>query len=82
MFGKKLVTVMVSDMAWMALPAFSQSGMEMPGHEVAVQAFGSFVKSTTQNGIASKATNSGGALCGYRYFFSQHHGVEANYGYA
>jgi len=65
----------------MALPAFSQS--ENPGkNEVSAQAFGSFVKSTTNNGVENKATNSGGILGTYRYFFNDHNGVEANYGYS
>src|SRR5262245_50416140 len=81
MFQKRLVITLAAGMASIALPAFSQS--ENPaGHEVAVQAFGSFVTSTTQNGIENKATHSGGVLGSYRYFFSTHHGVEANYGYA
>jgi opacity protein-like surface antigen len=63
-----------------ALPAFSQS--ESPqGNEISFQAFGSFVTGTTQNGIENKATHSGGVLGTYRHFFSEHHGVEANYGY-
>ncbi len=46
-----------------------------------VQALGSFVKSTTDNGIEQNATNSGGVLASYRFFFNNHHGVEVNYGY-
>lgn len=81
MFGKKLVVTMVAGIASMALPAFSQS--EDPGkNEVSVQAFGSFVKSTTSNGIENKATNSAGVLGSYRRFFDIHNGVEVNYGYA
>jgi opacity protein-like surface antigen len=37
---------------------------------------------TTQNGVENNASNSGGVLGSYRYFFSEHHGIEANYGYA
>jgi outer membrane immunogenic protein len=81
MFGKKLVVTMVAGIASIALPAFSQS--ENPqNNEVTVQAFGSFVKSTTDNGIENKATNSGGVLGSYRYFFNAHSGVEADYGYS
>src|SRR6266481_4679846 len=81
MFSKKFVIASFVSIASMALPAFSQS--ETPGkNEVSVQAFGSFVKSTTDNGIENKATNSGGVLASYRFFFNAHHGVEANYGYA
>jgi opacity protein-like surface antigen len=71
----------IAGAASIAIPAYAQT--EGPGRqEVSVQAFGSFVKSTTQNGIDNTATNSGGVLASYRYFFSTHHGVEANYGYA
>jgi outer membrane immunogenic protein len=80
MFRKRLVITLVAGIASLALPAFSQS--ENSTHEVSAQAFGSFVTSTSQNGIENKATNSGGVLGSYRYFFSEHHGVEANYGYS
>jgi hypothetical protein len=60
MFRKKMVVRWVLGIASAALPAFSQS--ESPDkNEVSVQAFGSFVKSTTDNGIENKASNSGGA---------------------
>ena len=81
MFGKRWVVTWIVGIASTALPAFSQS--ENPEkNEVSVQAFGSFVKSTTDNGIENKATNSGGVLGSYRYFFNDHNGVEANYGYS
>jgi len=81
MFSKKFVIASFVSIASMALPAFSQS--ETPGrNEVSIQAFGSFVKSTTNNGIENQATNSGGVLGSYRYFFNAHSGVEANYGYS
>ena len=81
MFSRKFVVTSFVSIAAMALPAFSQS--ETPGkNEVSVQAFGSFVKSTTNNGVENKATNSGGVLGSYRYFFNTHSGVEANYGYS
>lgn len=81
MFSKKFVVTSFVGIASMALPAFSQS--ENPTkNEVSVQAFGSFVKSTTDNGIENKATNSGGVLGSYRYFFNARNGIEANYGYS
>jgi opacity protein-like surface antigen len=71
----------IAGAALLALPAFAQS--ENPGkNEVSVQAFGSFVKSTAENGVQNSATNSGGVLGSYRYFFNAHNGVEANYGYS
>ena len=82
MFGNRLVVSFVAGVAALAIPAFSQQS-ENPGkHEVSVQALGSFVKSTTQDGIENKATNSGGVLGSYRFFFSRHHGVEGDYAYA
>jgi len=62
-----------------ALPLIAQE----PGRsEVSVQAFGSWVKNTTQDGIQQGATNSGGVLANYRFFFTKNHGVELNYGYS
>jgi len=81
MFGKKIIVTSIVGLASVALPAFSQS--ETPAkNEVSVQAFGSFVKSTTDNGVQNSATDSGGVLGSYRYFFNPHNGVEADYGYA
>jgi len=62
-----------------AAPAFAQ---EAGRSEVSVQAFGSFVKSTTDNGVQQSATDSGGVLANYRFFFTSDNGVEVNYGYS
>jgi opacity protein-like surface antigen len=72
---------MIAGAASIALPAFAQSEGSNR-QDVAVQAFGSFVKTTTQNGVDNTATNSGGVLASYRYFFNKHSGVEGNYGYS
>jgi len=68
--------------AALAVPAFSQEETPVYKNEASVQALGSFVKNTTDNGIEQKATHSGGVLASYRFFFGDHHGVEVNYGYA
>jgi opacity protein-like surface antigen len=81
MFRKRIVVGLIASVASVALPAFSQSE-ELGRNEVSVQAFGSFLKTTTNNGVQNSATNSGGVLGSYRYFFNAHSGVEANYGYA
>jgi outer membrane immunogenic protein len=67
-----------------ALISTSAFAQEEPAYrnDVAVQAYGSFVKSTTQNGIEQSATNSGGVLASYRFFFNEKNGVELNYGYS
>lgn len=61
------------------LPAFAQ---ETGRSEISVQALGSFVKTTTDNGVQQTATNSGGVLANYRFFFTRDNGVEVNYGYS
>ena len=79
MFGKKGLVALVFGASAMALPAFGQS--EEFKSDVAVQALGSFVKDTTDNGVTHSASNSGGVLGTYRYYFGRHNGVEFNYGY-
>src|SRR6266404_8761756 len=59
--------------------AFAQEDYTRFKSEASVQALGSFVKQTTQNGVDQDATDSAGVLATYRYYFSRHHGVEANY---
>jgi outer membrane immunogenic protein len=81
MFGKNNVITIALGIAGLALPAFSQSE-ELGKNEVSVQALGSFVKSTTSDGVRNSATRSGGVLIDYRHFFNVHNGVEVNYGYA
>jgi outer membrane immunogenic protein len=81
MLGRKTLGVLVLGASALALPAFGQNSVEYPS-DVAVQAFGSFVKQSTDNGVQYNATNSGGVLASYRYYFTRHQGVEVNYGYA
>ncbi len=50
--------------------------------DVTVSALGSFQQSTNGNGINQTATNSAGVLFSYRYFFTDHQGVELNYGFS
>ena len=76
--SKRFATVVLGA-ALAGVPAFAQEGGRF---EVSVQAFGSFVKNTTQDGVSQGATNSGGVLANYRFFFSNSHGVEVNYGYS
>ena len=79
MIRKPSFAGVVFGVALAALPALAQ---EAGRSEVSVQAFGSFVKDTTENGVRQSATDSGGVLANYRFFFSRNHGVEANYGYS
>ncbi len=59
MFRTNRIAAIVLGGALAALPALSQ---ESGRSEATVQAFGSFVKTTTQDGIQQGATNSGGVL--------------------
>jgi opacity protein-like surface antigen len=81
MFGNKGVVALVFGGLALGLPAFAQS--EDYKSDVTVQALGSFVKDTSDNGngVTHSASNSGGVLGTYRYYFSRHNGVEFNYGY-
>jgi opacity protein-like surface antigen len=65
-----------------ALATVPMPAQEAGRSEVSVQAFGSWVKSTTSNGVEQDASNSGGVLANYRFFFTQGNGVEVNYGYS
>ncbi|MGD1092930.1 MAG: outer membrane beta-barrel protein [Bryobacteraceae bacterium] len=81
MFHKQTLLGLVGGVILISLPAFSQEeGLNR--NEFTVQALGSFVKSTTNNGVDQSATNSGGVLGTYRFLFNRYNGVEANYGYS
>jgi outer membrane immunogenic protein len=60
-------------------PAFAQ---EVFKNEASVEFFGTFVSTTTYQGVQQTATDSGGVLASYRYFFNDYTGVEVNYGFA
>jgi len=78
---KALATLALAG-ALVSLPAFAAEEGPRQKSEVSVQGFGSFVKDTTDGGVRQSATNSGGVLASYRFFFNRNHGVEVNYGYA
>src|SRR5579872_6374758 len=81
MFGTRFAAVVIAA-ALMSGAAFAQEENAAYKNEAAVQAFGAFVKTTTQNGIQQGATNGAGVLATYRFFFNNHNGVELNYGYS
>ena len=62
------------------LPALSQT--EEYRSEVSAQLLGAYVHGTTQNGIGQTSSDSGGILATYRFFFTRHQGLEANYAYS
>ena len=62
-----------------SLTVYAQEEYTRFKSEASVQALGSFVKQTTQHAVDQGASDSAGVLATYRYYFSRHHGVEANY---
>ncbi len=50
--------------------------------EVSVQFLGTFVSSASYRGVQQTATDSGGVLGNYRFFFNDYNGVELGYGYS
>jgi opacity protein-like surface antigen len=80
MSGKMSFAAVLTGSLLVCLPAFSQSEGERS--EVSAQFFGAFVHSTNQNGVRESNSDGGGVLATYRFFFSKHSGVEANYGYS
>ena len=81
MFGTRFAAIVIVG-ALMLGAALAQEENTAYKNEAAVQAFGAFVKTTTQNGIQQSATNGAGVLATYRFFFNDHNGVELNYGYS
>lgn len=65
-----------------ALAAGLASAQEIYKSEASVQFFGTFVSSTWSQGVQQTATDAGGVLASYRYFFNDYNGVEVNYGFA
>ena len=82
MMKNKSVVALALGGALIALPALAQEEAARYKSEVTVQGLGSFVKSTLDNGVRQGATNSGGVLGNYRFFFNKYNGVELTYGYA
>ena len=68
--------------ASMVLPAAFAQDESGYRSDAAVQATGSFVRTTDENGVQQSATHSGGVLGSYRLYFHRNHGVEFDYGYS
>jgi outer membrane immunogenic protein len=81
MFRNKSLLAIAAGAILVPATAFAQDE-GFSRHEFTAQAFGSFLKSTTNDGVQQSATNSGGVLGSYRFFFNRYSGVEANYGYS
>ena len=82
MVRTKSLAALLMGTALISLPAFAQESGPENRSEASAQFFGTFLKTTDQNGIRQSSSDSGGILASYRYFFTNHHGVEVNYGYS
>ncbi len=78
MFKSRLAALTITT-ALTSLTVFAQEDYTRLKSEASVQVLGSFAKRTTENGVDQGATDRAGVLGTYRYYFSRHHGVEANY---
>jgi outer membrane immunogenic protein len=78
-FNSSVLTIMFGTTLAIS-PTFAQEESAHP-QEITVQGTGSFVTTTQQDGVKQSATNTGGFLASYRFFFNQHNGVEVNYGF-
>ena len=83
MFSKKFVITTFMSIASNGDAGVFAIGNSGKKNEVSVQAFGSFCEKYYQQWHRmNQATDSGGVLGSYRYFFNAYSGVEANYGYS
>jgi hypothetical protein len=78
MFERQFMTLTCGAVL-MSAAVFAQEDYTAYKSDVTAQGLGSFMKQTTQDGIKQEATNSGGVLGTYRFWFNSHNGVEANY---
>jgi outer membrane immunogenic protein len=78
MFRNRLAMLSIGA-ALLSIPALAQEDYTQYKSEASIQALGSFVTGTTQNGVRQSVTDSGGVLATYRFYFDRHNGIEANY---
>lgn len=64
-----------------ALCVASAFAQEIYRNEASAQLFGTFVSTTWAGGERQTATDTGGFLASYRFFFNDFNGVELNYGW-
>ncbi|MBV9037625.1 MAG: outer membrane beta-barrel protein [Acidobacteriaceae bacterium] len=76
---KNRLFVGVLSLGLLAGASYAQEGYK---NEATVSALGSFQQTTNGNGIQQSANNAAGVLFSYRYFFTNHQGVELNYGFS
>lgn len=72
----------IAGLVSLGLFAGAAQAQEGDRNEITVSATGSFEQSTNGNGIHQTASDSAGVLFSYRYFFTNHQGVELDYGFS
>lgn len=72
----------IAGLVSLGLLAGAAQAQEGSRSEATISATGSFEQSTNGNGIHQTAENSAGVLFSYRYFFTNHQGVELDYGFS
>jgi opacity protein-like surface antigen len=65
----------------LGLMATGAQAQEESHQDITVSAFGIFQQGTTGNGINQSGEQTPGVLATYRYFFTDHQGVEIDYGF-
>jgi hypothetical protein len=66
----------------LGLMVTSAQAQEESRQDITVSAFGIFQQGTSGNGINQSGEETPGVLATYRYFFTDHQGVEIDYGFA
>jgi opacity protein-like surface antigen len=74
----RIVTGLVS----LGLFIGAAQAQEADHNEATISATGSFQQSTNGNGIHQSASDGAGVLFSYRHFFTDHQGVEVDYGFS
>ena len=72
----------VAGLVSLGLLAGAAMAQEGNRSDATISAIGSFEQSTNGNGVNQSANNSAGVLFSYRYFFTNHQGIEADYGFS
>lgn len=74
--------IVVAGLMSLGLLVTGAQAQEGSRSDITVSAFGSFQQGTSGNGVNQSATNSAGVLATYRYFFTDHQGLEVDYGFS
>ena len=74
--------IVVAGLLSLGMLVTGASAQESNRNDATVSAIGVFQQSSSGNGVNQSATNSAGVLATYRYFFTDHQGIEVDYGFS